>query len=291
LDFEISKKENENLLISKVREHIGYNYSNHLKIFTDGSVLNSKQCGSGFVIPDLKIQKSYNLGQGFSIFTAELYAIFNALLWINNSNLPLFNILVCVDSKAALYALKSWDFNVRKDMIYEIKFLIHSIISKGTGITFCWVPSHCGFYWNEISDELAKKGALNIDTQFVISDVTPSHHEIITNIQRLFYKEYDLVKNSIISAPRHLGSLVYKFRLNAWKTKYSKNISCICRPAEKITIHHILFECPVVKALLKDSGFNLSAHFNCVKDFLSSSDSFVLSILHIISNSSLGKLL
>ena len=36
-------------------------------------------CGAGFVLPDLKVQKSFYLGKGFSVFTSELYAILMAL--------------------------------------------------------------------------------------------------------------------------------------------------------------------------------------------------------------------
>ena len=43
---------------------------------------------------------------------------------------------------------------------YEVKYLIHCIMYKGIGVEICWVPSHCGLYWNEISDKLAKQGAM-----------------------------------------------------------------------------------------------------------------------------------
>ena len=49
---------------------------------------------------------------------------------------------------------------MRGDVFYEVKYLIHCIMYKGIGIEFCWVPSHCGLYWNEISDKLAKQGAI-----------------------------------------------------------------------------------------------------------------------------------
>ena len=34
------------------------------------------------------------------------------------------------------------------------------LIVSCTGTEFCWVLSHCGLYWNEISDKLAKQGAM-----------------------------------------------------------------------------------------------------------------------------------
>ena len=32
-------------------------------------------------------------------------------------------------------------------------------MSRGIGVEFCWVPSHCGFYWTEI-DKLTKEMAM-----------------------------------------------------------------------------------------------------------------------------------
>ena len=55
-DFEyvdIKKLENPNLLSSIVKEHLYEKYSNHFQVFTDGSVLENDNAGSGFVIPAL----------------------------------------------------------------------------------------------------------------------------------------------------------------------------------------------------------------------------------------------
>ena len=59
--------------IMSVREYLNNNYHNHIKIFTDGSVLDSLDSGAGFIIPELKVQKSFYLEKSFSIFTSELY--------------------------------------------------------------------------------------------------------------------------------------------------------------------------------------------------------------------------
>ena len=53
------------ILAIHVREHLNNKYQNHIKIFTDGSVLDSLDSGAGFVIPELKVQKSFYLGKGF----------------------------------------------------------------------------------------------------------------------------------------------------------------------------------------------------------------------------------
>ena len=83
-----------------------------------------------------------------------------ALYYICNIQLAIYNFVICVDSKSVLCALNNWNCKMRGDIFYEVKYLIHCIMYKGIGIKFCWVPSHCGLYWNEISDKLAKQGAM-----------------------------------------------------------------------------------------------------------------------------------
>ena len=72
---DLKKSESTNISTTEVREHLINDYQNHIKIFTDGSLLGSLDSGAGFVIPELTVQKSFYLGKGFSIFTSELYAI------------------------------------------------------------------------------------------------------------------------------------------------------------------------------------------------------------------------
>ena len=62
---DLKKSESTNILAIQVREHLNHKYQNHIKIFTDGSVLDSMDSGAGFVIPDLKVQKSFYLGKGY----------------------------------------------------------------------------------------------------------------------------------------------------------------------------------------------------------------------------------
>ena len=122
--------------------------------------MDSLDSGAGFVIPDLKVQKSFYLGNGFSIFTSELYAILMALNYICNIELAIYNFVICVDLKSVLCALKNWNCKIRGDIFYEVKYLIHCIMYKGIGNEFYWVPFHCGLYRNEISDKLDKQCAM-----------------------------------------------------------------------------------------------------------------------------------
>ena len=65
---DLKKSESTNILAIQVREHLNNKYQNHIKIFTDGSVLDSLDSGAGFVIPELKVQKSFYLGKFFCAY-------------------------------------------------------------------------------------------------------------------------------------------------------------------------------------------------------------------------------
>ncbi len=119
MDYSAFKKsEDANMLATDARIHIEQQYPNHLQIYTDGSVLDSGDSGSGFVIPSLGIRQSFYLGSGFSIFTAELFAILMAPIHIIESPLDLYNILVCVDSKSVLQSLDSWKCNAQRELFF-----------------------------------------------------------------------------------------------------------------------------------------------------------------------------
>ena len=51
----LKKSDSTNILTIEVTEHLINNYQNRIKIFTDGSVLDSLDSAAGFVIPELKV--------------------------------------------------------------------------------------------------------------------------------------------------------------------------------------------------------------------------------------------
>ena len=86
----MKKSESTNILAIQVREHLNNKFLNHIKIFSDCSVLDSLDSGAGFVIPDLKVQKYFYFEKGFSIFTSELYTILMALNYTWNIQLAIY---------------------------------------------------------------------------------------------------------------------------------------------------------------------------------------------------------
>ena len=86
---------------------------------------------------------------------------------------------------------------------------------------------------------------------------------------------------------RKISKIVYRLKLNAWATKYTKDIHCICSTETLITVQHILCDCPVLMELYKQS--NISFEENTLKKILLSED--LLRYIDVILKTSIGKML
>ena len=73
---------------------------------------------------------------------------------------------------------------MRRGIVYKVKYLIHCIMYRGIGIEFCWVPSHWGLYWDEISDKLAKQDAMKNMSETSYRNLLLSSHEIISILEK-----------------------------------------------------------------------------------------------------------
>ena len=100
---------------------------------------------------------------------------------------------------------------------------------RGIGTEFCWVPSHCGLYWNEVSDKLAKQGAMKNMSETSYRNLLLSSHEIISLLEKNMYKQTERSKFAIPSYSRYLARVIYKLHLNTRNTKYSQNVTCVCK--------------------------------------------------------------
>ena len=62
---------------------------------------------------------------------------------------------------------------------------------RDIGIELCWVLSHCGLYWNEVSDKLAKQGAVKNMSETAYGNLLLSSHEIISILEKNVYKQIE----------------------------------------------------------------------------------------------------
>ena len=114
-----------------------------------------------------------------------------ALYFLVDFPKTIFQILFCVDSKSVLECLKNLNTKSRPDLIVEISHLIHLLIIRGSDITFMWVPSHCGIFYNDKVDRAAKLGAQHsLNSQKL--NVCLSYHEINTVMKRKAKDELQL---------------------------------------------------------------------------------------------------
>ena len=74
-------------------------------------------------------------------------------------------------------------------------------------------------------------------------------HEVISILEKNVYKQIETSKFVIPSCPRYLARVIYKLRLNTWNTKYSQNMTCVCKNI--LYVKYILLECPITTGLFK----------------------------------------
>ena len=112
-----------------------------------------------------------------------------------------------------------------------------------------------------------------------------SSHEINSLLKKTVYKQVEKSKFAIPFCSRYLARVIYKLRLNSWNTKYSQNVTCVCKNV--LSVKHIL-ECPITTELFQTNGYDLHA-YNNVRDILYNNE-VITNIVKSIVHSPVGKL-
>ena len=218
---------------------------------------------------------------------AEMVAIIMALTYLIDIPQSIFRILICVDSRSVLQSIRFYNGNSHNPLLHEICHLIHVLICKGSDLTFCWVPSHCGIRGNELADKCAKIGARNeaCASSLKIPLTLPESYHLLKNASCRRFNDYESKSASYIKAInghtlcfenisnnqylrihnvyqyRNFMSTFHRLKLDAFRTKYSSAAKCICGN-QGISSRHVLFDCLPLKVYLPSlTGISFSDIF------------------------------
>ena len=153
-----------------------YMYSDYECIYTDGSKQEDK-VAYAFVTPSFT--KLKRIPDGSSIFTAEAYAVLDALQYIKISKFRKF--IIFSDSLSLIQAIESP--NNKNPIVLSIIKIFCEVFEQKKDVRFCWIPGHVGILGNERADQLAKQ-ALELEISILpipYTDKTPTIKSSILN--------------------------------------------------------------------------------------------------------------
>ena len=110
----------------------------------------------------------------FSVFTAELVSISQALCWLKTTDIK--KCVIFSDSLSSLQSLdhgKSCRFDITNDIMQTYIQITHT----GKHIVLEWVPAHVGITGNEMADCYAKKA---LDGNTVAENMNYSVNELMS---------------------------------------------------------------------------------------------------------------
>ena len=125
-------------------------YTDYTFIYTDGSG-NNESAACAFY--SLQSTQSFILHSSLRVFSAEKFAIYNALQYVNSALVK--KTVICSDSLSALESLTN--LYSTDALTIKIQLLVHRLLHINFQLIFCWVPSHVGILGNELADRAAKE--------------------------------------------------------------------------------------------------------------------------------------
>ncbi|XP_043480435.1 uncharacterized protein LOC122510089 [Leptopilina heterotoma] len=238
--------------------------------YTDGSKMD---CGAGFGIYRKTgcIKVAESLGQHATVWQAEVCAILTcAQISIRNGTKGK-RISICVDSQAALGALKNP--TIESKLVWECRSVLDELGSTNR-LSLIWVPGHSGIKGKERVDVLAKTGS---ETKFIGPEPAVAIMPCLVKgaIERWGEKEHekywanvgvgrqaktllglalnkrrasDLLKLDKIRVRTVVRLLTGHGLLNYHQHKIGRQVSPMCRLCGESneTSTHILSECPAL---------------------------------------------
>ncbi|CAH2088263.1 unnamed protein product [Euphydryas editha] len=239
-------------------------------IYTDGSKA-SNYVHAALYDPQAKFSSSFILHEPCSIFTAEAYAVYQALMRIREiNNIKYF--LIISDSLSLITALSTLTVKYKSNYIlYFIKQIIYQYHNKNIQIFFLWVPSHKGISGNEMADKTAYEGVNAVDVRNTMYVPMSDYLQCIDqNIQKLWLemwkkdqdtkgKWYGSIQESLPARPwyhriqdatRDFITIINRLRFghNSAPSHLARlgiiaNKTCSHCNSSDGTVEHIIFDC------------------------------------------------
>ncbi|XP_031328755.1 uncharacterized protein LOC116159809 [Photinus pyralis] len=226
-------------------------YQNYSIIYTDASKSDNR-IGAAIITP--KSKRKFRLPALCSTFTAEIYAILQAINYIALHQQE--NYVICTDSLSSILILRQ--IYPKNPLVQEIRRKIDNLSNS---IIFLYTPSHIGIPGNEDADRTAKEATTQntpITDLFLPNDLKNQFRKIINNQWQekwnptdTHLKQVKPLTQPTLPIPTKRRSQVIINRLRLGHTRMTHRFlitredppSCdTCQT--RLTVEHLLFRCP-----------------------------------------------
>lgn len=246
---------NRSQLITAFNTIIDSKYHNFVKIYTDASK-TIDGVGAAFVTHE--VPYLFRLPDVSSIFTAELCAIFKAISFTNNNNIP--KALILSDSLSSLLALQ--DLYPKHPIAKMIKTELLRTQQHARTIKFFWIPSHIGISGNEEADKSARLAVTSANSEVVSkcakSDLKPFYKTSLWKKWEWEWKQSQgklrLIKDDVlpwtpITENRRHQTVITRLRLGHTRFThehiFKREGAPMCEECNiQQSVRHVLVECP-----------------------------------------------
>jgi len=189
-----------------------------ISLYTDGSKgEDDSPVGAAVFSQDLGIILKHKLPACTSIFSAEAWALYQALIMVESSGK--LKAVIFSDSRSVLDAVSSFSTKVCDNYLIPLfRSKFHSLSASGFCIQLVWIPSHVGIRGNEMADLAAKRAAMNGRKPKFKVPHTALYSSIKSNMEGGF-RSY--LEDAFREKGIHYSSYFYQFSPKPWFYRYS----------------------------------------------------------------------